>query len=149
MDTPPRCGTCSTGCSASCTTACAPSRTTTRSRPARTQGLRRHHRSSTPRASPLDKLATSEVSSDRCPVGDGGDEVSVARFIADQRPFSRVPHTLTCALLGVSISWFYKWIDRTPTPSERRRSELDAAVADAFTKARGLHGSPRLHTDLR
>ncbi|HEY4631563.1 MAG TPA: IS3 family transposase [Blastococcus sp.] len=75
--------------------------------------------------------------------------MSVARFIADQRTFYRVPHTLTCALLGVSISWFYKWIDRTPTPSERRRSELDAAVADAFTKARGLHGSPRLHTDLR
>src|SRR3954464_13020925 len=82
-------------------------------------------------------------------VGEGGDEVSVARFIADQRTFYRVPHTLTCALLGVSISWFYKWLDRTPTPSERRRSELDAAVADAFTKARGLHGSPRLHADLR
>src|SRR3954464_15147810 len=81
-------------------------------------------------------------------VGEGGDEVSVARFIADQRTFYRVPHTLTCALLGVSISWFYKWLDRTPTPSERRRSELDAAVADAFTKARGLHGSPRLHADL-
>jgi transposase InsO family protein len=75
--------------------------------------------------------------------------VSVARFIADQRTFYRVPHTLTCALLGVSISWFYKWIDRTPTPSERRRSGLDAAVADAFTRARGLHGSPRLHADLR
>jgi putative transposase len=82
-------------------------------------------------------------------VGEGGDEVSVARFIADQRTFYRVPHTLTCALLGVSISWFYKWLDRTPTPSQRRRFELDAAVADAFTKARGLHGSPRLHADLR
>jgi putative transposase len=41
--------------------------------------------------------------------------VSVARFIADQRTFYRVPHTITCALLGVSVSWFYKWIDRTPT----------------------------------
>jgi transposase InsO family protein len=82
-------------------------------------------------------------------VGEGGDEVSVARFIADQRTFYRVPHTLTCALLGVSLPWFYKWLTRTPTPSERRRTELDAAVTVAFTKARGLHGSPRLHADLR
>src|SRR4051794_9779921 len=91
----------------------------------------------------------------RCPqaiggsVGEGGDEVSVARFIADQRTFYRVPHTITCALLEVSTSWFYKWLDRTPTPTEQRRAEVDAAVADAFKKARGLHGSPRLHTDLR
>jgi putative transposase len=30
--------------------------------------------------------------------------VSVARFIADQRTFYRVPRTITCALLGVSVS---------------------------------------------
>jgi putative transposase len=82
-------------------------------------------------------------------VGEGGDEVSVARFIADQRTFYRVPHTITCTLLGVSLSWFYKWLDRTPTPTEQRRAQVDAAVADAFSKARGLHGSPRLHADLR
>ena len=75
--------------------------------------------------------------------------MSVARFVADQRTFYPVPHTITCALLGVSLSWFYKWISRTPTPSERRRAEVDTAVADAFTKARGLHGSPRLQADLR
>jgi len=75
--------------------------------------------------------------------------VSVARFIADQRTNYRVPHTITCSLLGVSISWFYKWLGRTPTPSERRRCALDVAVADAFKAARGLHGSPRLHADLR
>jgi len=75
--------------------------------------------------------------------------VSVARFIADQRTTYRVPHTTTCSLLGVSLSWFYKWISHTPTPTEQRRAELDTAVAAAFTKARGLHGSPRLHADLR
>ena len=75
--------------------------------------------------------------------------MSVARFIADQRTFYRVPHTLTCLLLGVSVSWFYKWISRTPTPSQLRRGKLDAAVAEAFRAARGLHGSPRLHADLR
>jgi transposase InsO family protein len=71
--------------------------------------------------------------------------MSVARFVADQRTYYRVPHSLTCALLGVSSSWFYKWLDRTPTPTQRRRAALDAAVAAAFTAARGLHGSPRLH----
>ena len=60
-----------------------------------------------------------------------------------------MPHTLSCALLGVSISWFYKWISRTPTPTEQRRAEVDAAVAAAFKDARGLHGSPRLVADLR
>ena len=75
--------------------------------------------------------------------------MSVARFIADQRTNYRVPHTLTCALLGVSESWFYKWSSRTPTPSEQRRAEVDAAVAKAFKAARGLHGSPRLVDDLR
>ena len=80
--------------------------------------------------------------------------MSVARFIADQRTNYRVPHTLTCLLLGVSLAWFYKWAEHasTPgphTPSEQRRGRLDAAVCAAFKTARGLHGSPRLHADLR
>ncbi|ALE82279.1 MULTISPECIES: IS3 family transposase [unclassified Pseudonocardia] len=80
--------------------------------------------------------------------------MSVARFIADQRTFHRVPHTLACALLGVSISWLYKWLDRAArsdggaTATEKRRCALDAAVAVAFDDAQRLHGSPRLHADL-
>jgi len=38
--------------------------------------------------------------------------VSVARFIADQRTKYQVPHVLVCALLGVSLGWFYNWIAR-------------------------------------
>jgi putative transposase len=88
-------------------------------------------------------------------VGEGGDEVSVARFIADQRAKYRVPHTITCVLLGVGVSWFYKWIARADTSdglhtdTDRRRAQVDAAVATAFVKAKGLHGSPRLIADLR
>lgn len=74
--------------------------------------------------------------------------MSVARFIADQRTFYRVPHTFTCLLLGVSVSWFYKWRDHEPGPRQQRRNKLDAAVRAAFGAARGLHGSPRLHADL-
>jgi len=84
--------------------------------------------------------------------------VSVARFIADQRTSYRVPHTVACALLGVSLAWFYKWIARAGSPAavsglhtdrDRRRDRVDRAVAVAFTDAKGLHGSPRLHRDLR
>lgn len=84
--------------------------------------------------------------------------MSVARFIADQRTMHRVRHTVTCLLLGVSLGWFYKWLGRADapgaasglhTPRDRRRDTIDRAVAVAFTKARGLHGSPRLHADLR
>lgn len=84
--------------------------------------------------------------------------MSVARFIADQRTSYRVPHTVVCALLGVSLAWFYKWISRASGPSavsglhtdrDRRRDTIDQAVRVMFTKKRGLHGSPRLHADLR
>ena len=84
--------------------------------------------------------------------------MSVARFIADQRTRYRVPHTVTCLLLGVSLAWFYKWRDRALGPAassglftamDRRRDTIDRAVRVMFTKKRGLHGSPRLHADLR
>jgi len=81
-------------------------------------------------------------------VGEGGDEVSVARFIADQRTFYRVPHAACCAILGVSISWFYKWIDCTPTRRGLRRAELDAKVREMFLASEGTYGSPRIHADL-
>jgi len=84
--------------------------------------------------------------------------VSVARFIADQRTNYRVPHTVVCALLGVSLAWFYKWLGRAQGPgalsglhtrSDRRRDTIDRAVRVMFTMKRGLHGSPRLVHDLR
>ena len=84
--------------------------------------------------------------------------MSVARFIADQRTNYRVPHTVVCALLGVSLAWFYKWLGRAQgpgalsglhTPSDRRRDTIDRAVRVMFTMKRGLHGSPRLVHDLR
>ena len=74
--------------------------------------------------------------------------MSVARFIADQRTMHRVPHAVTCAILGVSVSWFYKWVHREPTPTEVRRGELDAAVKAAFEASKRTYGSPRVHADL-
>ena len=74
--------------------------------------------------------------------------MSVARFIADQRTFYRVPHAACCAILGVSISWFYKWAHREPTNQECRRTELDTRVAKLFAASKCSYGSPRIHADL-
>ena len=81
-------------------------------------------------------------------VGGRGDEVSVARFIADQRTNYRVPHTLSCAVLGVSVSWLHKWLDRPPTDRQRRRGELDNRVRERFEASGRTYGSPRVHADL-
>lgn len=84
--------------------------------------------------------------------------MSVARFIADQRAKYRVPLTVTCTLLQVSVSWFYKWLVRAESPGattglhttrDYRRDTVDRAVRIAFHKKNKLHGSPRLHADLR
>jgi putative transposase len=75
--------------------------------------------------------------------------VSVASFIASQRAGHGVPHALCCRALGVSESWFYKWHQRPPTAAERRRAELDKAVAEVFEASGGRYGSPRAHDELR
>ena len=74
--------------------------------------------------------------------------MSVARFIADQRTMHRVSHAVSCAILGVSLSWFDKWINRRPTPRQARRADLDTAVKDAFDASKATYGSPRIHADL-
>ena len=74
--------------------------------------------------------------------------MSVARFIADQRTMHRVPHAVTCAILGISISWFYKWIGRGPIERQRRRAALDARVRELFGASQRSYGSPRIHADL-
>jgi hypothetical protein len=74
--------------------------------------------------------------------------VSVARFVADQRTMHQVPHVFCCRILGLSVSWFYKWLGREPTDRQVRRGELDAAVKLAFDASGGTYGSPRIHADL-
>jgi putative transposase len=74
--------------------------------------------------------------------------MSVARFIADQRTFYRVPYAVCCVILGVSVSWFYKWLDRPATARQQRRGELDAEVLKMFKASKRTYGSPRIHADL-
>jgi putative transposase len=81
-------------------------------------------------------------------VGEGGDALSLAAFVADQRTSHGVPHAVSCRALDVSESWLYKWLDRPPTATATRRDRLDAAVAQAFADSGRLYGSPRIHVDL-
>jgi transposase InsO family protein len=77
--------------------------------------------------------------------------MSVASFVASQRTDHGVPHAKCCRWLGVSESWFYKWHDREPTPRQRRRAVLDAAVRASFGHSGGTpgtYGSPRVFEDL-
>lgn len=74
--------------------------------------------------------------------------MSLARFIADQRTMHQVPHALSCRVLGVSISWFYKWFRRPPASGQQRRVMLDERVAELFVASGGTYGSPRIHADL-
>jgi transposase InsO family protein len=53
-----------------------------------------------------------------------------------------------CAILGVSISWLYKWLDRPVTSRQRRRGELDATVRELFEASGRTYGSPRIRRDL-
>jgi putative transposase len=77
--------------------------------------------------------------------------MTVASFIAAQRADHRVPHVVSCRVLGVSQSWFYKWHNRPPTARQQRRVELDAAVKASFDDSGGTpgtYGSPRVFADL-
>lgn len=74
--------------------------------------------------------------------------MSVARFIADQRTFYRVPVAVCCAILGVSVGWFYKWIKAPVTAQLVRRRELDATIVELFEASERTYGSPRIHRDL-
>ena len=75
--------------------------------------------------------------------------MSVVSHIAAQRTNHQVPHALSCRLLGVSESWFYKWRNRQPTLTEVRRAELDVRVRIAFETSGRTYGSPRVHALLR
>jgi putative transposase len=83
-------------------------------------------------------------------VGEGLDEpVIVAEFIQCCRTTFGIPHAIACRALGVSQSWFYKWINRAPTAREQRRAALDAEIKRVFTASGGTYGSPRITDDLR
>jgi putative transposase len=77
----------------------------------------------------------------------------VAAFIAAQRDRHRIPHGVSCQALGVSQSWFYKWLAHaragTLPPRVARRERLAAEVRRLFEAYQGKRGSPVITADLR
>jgi putative transposase len=53
-----------------------------------------------------------------------------------------------CVILGVSVSWLYKWLNRPATVRQECRGKLDAAVLRMFNASGRSYGSPRVHADL-
>jgi transposase InsO family protein len=73
----------------------------------------------------------------------------VACFIASQREAHGVPQAVSCRVLGVSQSWFYKWKDGVLPPRAARRERLKAEIARLFAQRGGKDGSPRITAALR
>ncbi|MDX3766377.1 MULTISPECIES: IS3 family transposase [unclassified Streptomyces] len=68
----------------------------------------------------------------------------LAAFIGDQRTEYDIPHRLTCRMLRVSESWFYKWRGRQPTRRELRRQQLEEEIRKIFKDSGGTYGSPKI-----
>jgi putative transposase len=73
----------------------------------------------------------------------------VARFIAAQRVEHHVPYATACRALGVSESWFYKWLYGDASPRRARRERLTVEIKRIFALHHGKYGSPRITDDLR
>lgn len=55
---------------------------------------------------------------------------------------------MACRALGVSTSWFYKWVGEDTSPRRARRRVLAALVRGRFHQRKGCAGSPGIHADL-
>jgi len=54
------------------------------------------------------------------------------------------PTDLACAVLEVSRSGYYAWLDRPASARQRRRRDLTAKVQAAHSESRRTYGSPRV-----
>jgi transposase InsO family protein len=72
----------------------------------------------------------------------------VAAFIAAQRAQHGIPYAVACRALGVSQSWFYKWLHGDTSVRRARRRQLAVEIRRLFARHRGRYGSPRITADL-
>ena len=73
----------------------------------------------------------------------------MAALIAAQREQHGIPHAVSCRALGVSQSWFYKWVQGELPSRAARRERLKAEIARLFARRKGKDGSPRITAALR
>ena len=77
----------------------------------------------------------------------------MAAAIASQRDLHGIPYAASCRALGVSQSWFCKWLRHaragTLPPRAERRRRLAAEVKRLFEAHGGKRGSPMITADLK
>ena len=70
------------------------------------------------------------------------------RFVFIHAERAWYPVRVLCAVLAVSRSGYYAWIDR-PRPARRKAdAQLTVAIAAAHQQSRATYGSPRVHVEL-
>ena len=70
------------------------------------------------------------------------------RFVFIHAERALYPVRVLCAVLAVSRSGYYAWIDR-PRPARRKAdAQLTVAIAAAHQRSRATYGSPRVHVEL-
>jgi transposase InsO family protein len=72
----------------------------------------------------------------------------VAEFIRDQRAGHHIPQRVACRALGVSESWFYKWINKPVTERGVRMGRLSEEIERIFKDSGGTYGSPKIFIEL-
>ena len=77
-------------------------------------------------------------------VGERGENVTLAQFVASQRTDHGIPHAAACRALGVAESWLCRWRNGPPSVIEARRADLDEAVKRCLDDSEGTYGSPRV-----
>jgi putative transposase len=74
------------------------------------------------------------------------------RFIDAERAGLAIPVSRLCKLLQVSVSGYYAWRNRGPSPRLNRRQLDDmvllAHVRAAFRRSRETYGAERVHHEL-
>lgn len=68
-------------------------------------------------------------------------------WIKDQR--DQFPVAVMCQVLDVSRSGFYAWLEREPSPTQRRREKIAQAAAAAHRQSHGVYGYRKVHDDLQ
>jgi putative transposase len=68
-------------------------------------------------------------------------------FIAAEKAL--YPVRMLCALLEVSRSGYYAWVDRPAAPKTISDAQLVLEIKAAMARGHGAYGSPRVHRELR
>ena len=71
------------------------------------------------------------------------------RFVFIHAERARYPVRMLCAVLEVSRSGYYAWVDRPGAARTRADAQLTVEIVAAHQRSRATYGSPRVHVERR